>query len=69
MKTDYENFNEVIQHSNVEIDPIRNLLSWDKFKESMVLADLSEELVGLLKTKLFKVIITTTFDNYLEILM
>ena len=28
----YKNFDEVMQHSGTEIDPIRNLLSWDKFK-------------------------------------
>ncbi len=65
----YKNFDEVMQHSGTEIDPIRNLLSWDKFKQSMVVDDVSEELQGLLRTKLFKVVIATTFDSYMEILM
>lgn len=65
----YKNFDEVMQHSGTEIDPIRNLLSWEKFKQSMVMDDVSDELQGLLRTKLFKVVITTTFDSYLEILM
>ena len=69
MNSDYDSFDEVIQHSGKEIDPIRNLLTWDKFRRSMVVDDVSEELQGLLRTKLFKVIITTTFDSYLEILM
>lgn len=69
LKSNYKNFDEVMQHSGKEIDPIRNLLSWDKFKQSMMIDDISEELQGLLRTKLFKVVITTTFDSYLEILM
>lgn len=69
LKSSYKNFDEVMQHSGNEIDPIRNLLSWDKFKQSMVVDDVSEELQGLLRTKLFKTVVTTTFDSYLEILM
>ena len=69
LKSNYRNFDEVMQHSANEIDPIRNLLSWDKFKQSMVVGDVSEELQGLLRTKLFKIVVTTTFDSYLEILM
>lgn len=69
LKSDYKNFDELMQHSGTGIDPIRNLLSWDRFKRSMVVDDISEELQGLLRTKLFKVVITTTFDSYLEILM
>lgn len=68
-KSNYKNFDEVMQHSGTEIDPIRNLLSWDKFRQSMVVDDVSEELQGLLRTRLFKTVITTTFDSYLEILM
>jgi len=69
LKGNYKSFDEVMQHSGIEIDPIRNLLSWDKFKQSMVVDDLSDELQGLLRSKLFKVVITTTFDSYMEILM
>lgn len=69
LKSDYKNFDELMQHSGTEIDPIRNLLSWDKFKRSMVVEDVSDELQELLCTKLFKVVIATTFDSYLEILM
>ena len=67
--SNYMNFDEVMQHSGAEIDPIRNLLMWDKFQQSMVVDDVSEELQGLLRTKLFKIVITTTFDSYVEILM
>ena len=69
LKADFKNFDEVMQNTGNEIDPIRNLLSWTKFKQSMLVDDVSEELQGLLRTKLFKVVITTTFDSYLEILM
>ena len=69
LKANYKNFDEIMQNSGNDIDPIRNLLSWDKFKQSMVVDDVSDELQELLRTKLFKVIITTTFDSYLEILM
>lgn len=69
LRSSYKNFDEVMQHSGNEIDPIRNLLSWDKFKQSMVIDDVSEELQGLLRTKLFKTVVATTFDSYLEILM
>ncbi len=65
----YMNFDEVMLHTGSGIDPIRKLLAWDKFKRSMVVDDVSDELQGLLRTKLFKVVITTTFDSYVEILM
>ncbi len=69
LKSNYENFNELFLHSNEMIDPIRNLLSKEKFKKEMEIGDISEELRNLLRTKLFKVVITTTFDSYLEMLM
>ena len=65
----YKSFDEVMQHSNNNIDPIRNLVTWDKFQRSMIVDDISEELQGLLRTKLFRIVITTTFDTYLEKLM
>lgn len=69
LRSNYKNFDEVMHHSGQEIDPIRNLLYWDKFKKSMVIADVSDELQNLLCTRLFKVVITTSFDSYLELLM
>lgn len=65
----YKSFDEVMQHSNNNIDPIRNFVTWDKFQSSMIVDDISEELQGLLRTKLFRIVITTTFDTYLEKLM
>lgn len=65
----YKSFDELMQHSNNNIDPIRNLVTWDKFQRSMIVDDISEELQGLLRTKLFRIVITTTFDTYLEKLM
>lgn len=65
----YKSFDEVMQHSNNNIDPIRNLVTCDEFQKSMVVDDISEELQELLRTKLFRIVITTTFDSYLENLM
>lgn len=67
LKTNYKDFNEVALHSNNKIDPIRNLLNLKQFKYH--LNDISVELVSLLRLKLFKTVITTTFDFYLENLM
>ena len=69
LKSKYKSFDELMQHSGKEIDPIRNLLYWDKFQQSMVVDDVADELQGLLRTRLFKVVVTTTFDSYLEILL
>ena len=69
MKSHHNNFDEVMRHAGPGIDPIRNLLHWESFSKSMVIDDVSEDLQGLLRTHLFKVVITTTFDSYLEILM
>lgn len=69
LHSNYSNFEDLYIHSNEKIDPIRNLLSKDEFKKSMVIADISKELRDLLETKLFKVVITTTFDSYLELLL
>lgn len=69
LESSYKNFDEVMKHSGNEIDPIRNLLSWEKFKQSMEIGDVSDELQSLLRTKLFKIVITTTFDSYLELLL
>lgn len=67
LKTNYKDFNEVVLHTNNMIDPIRNLLNLRQFKYQ--LDDISVELKSLLRLKLFKVVITTTFDYYLETLM
>lgn len=67
LKASYKDFNEVILHSNHLIDPIRNLLNLRQFKYQ--LEDISEELREMLCLKLFRVVITTTFDYYLETLM
>lgn len=67
--TKYTDFNDIILHSNEEIDPIRILLNSDKFKCAMSINDISTELRNLLSLKLFKVVISTTFDGYLELLM
>lgn len=69
LKRQYGSFDEVLQHTGKEVDPIRNLLMWDVFRKSMEINDVSTELQGLMRTHLFKVVVTTTFDSYLEMLM
>ena len=69
LKSNHLSFDELMNHTGIEIDPIRNLLLSEKFKKSMQIEDISLELNGFLRTKLFKTVITTTFDGYLEILM
>lgn len=64
----YRDFNDLMQHSGDGIDPIRNLLnSAEDF--SYDVNDMSPELRGLLATGLFRLVLTTTFDGYLETLL
>lgn len=68
LKTSYSSFDEVMLHSNTDIDPIRNLLTRKDFSDSLV-NDVSTELKEMLETKLFKVVITTCCDSCIEKLM
>lgn len=64
---DYRNFTDVFRGTLLdEIDPIYNLLT-DGY--DYALSDMSTELKNLLRTKLFKFILTTCIDNYIETLM
>lgn len=63
----YKDFNELALHSGQGFDPIRNLLNNKHF--IFDLQDISPELQKLLATRLFPIILTTTFDGYLEALM
>lgn len=64
---DHENFTEVFRGTPpAEPDPIYKLLT-DDF--SYDLSDISPELTQLLRTKLFKCVLTTCIDSYLETLM
>ncbi|MGM9736029.1 MAG: hypothetical protein ACI3ZL_06415 [Candidatus Cryptobacteroides sp.] len=63
------NFNELIDKAGHNVDPIRNLLTDNAFLSDMSLEDLAPELVDLLQLKLFKIVITTTSDSYLEKLL
>lgn len=64
---DYRNFTDVFRGTPLdEVDPIYNLLTDDY---DYALSDISSELVKLLRTKLFKFVLTTTIDGYVEALM
>lgn len=64
----YSSLDEVMQHSNPDIDPIRSLLTDKNFTNSL-LDDVSVELKTMLETKLFKLVITTCCDSCIEKLM
>ena len=68
-KTKCADFNELIENAGHNVDPIRNLLTDNEFLSAMSLEDLAPELVEMFRLKLFKIVITTTSDSYLEILM
>lgn len=64
---DHRNFTEVFRGTPLdEMDPIYGLLT-DGYE--YVLSDMSPELTKLLRTKLFKFVLTTTIDGYVETLM
>ena len=64
---DYRSFTDIFRGTPLdEIDPIYNLLTDDY---DYALSDISPELTKLLRTKLFRFVLTTTIDGYLEALM
>ena len=67
--TECADFNELIENAGHNVDPIRNLLTDNAFLSEMSLEDLAPELVRMLNLRLFKIVITTTSDSYLEMLM
>ncbi len=64
---EYKDYNEYASRSEHKIDPIRDLLNGDQF--TFDLDDVSSELKEFLFTKCFPIVLTTTFDGYLEALM
>lgn len=64
---DYKDFNELETHSEQGVDIVRNLLNDKDFYYDI--EDISQELRDLLETKVFRFILTTTYDAYLETLM
>lgn len=64
----YIDFNQLMTHSGEGIDPIRNLLNSEE-DFSYEINDITPELKDLLETRLFRIVLTTTFDGYLETLM
>lgn len=68
LNRNYKDLNELALDSGSGVDPVRNLLnSADDF--SYDLADMSPELRDMIGTRLFPIVLTTTFDGYLETLM
>lgn len=66
--TDHKDFTQVIRATPPnETDPIYSLLAEEGFEYS--LSDISPELTQLLRSKLFKFVLTTTIDGYVETLM
>ena len=64
---DHKNFTDVFRGTPLdEVDPIYSLLT-DGY--DYALSDMSPELTKLLRTKLFKFVLTTTIDGYVEALM
>lgn len=62
------NFTDIYDDKkNKEQDPIYSLLTDKEYKFNI--EDMSKELVALLETKLFRFVLTTTIDGYLEALM
>lgn len=64
---DHKNFTDVFRGTPLdEVDPIYSLLTEGY---DYALSDMSPELTKLLRTKLFKFVLTTTIDGYVETLM
>ncbi len=64
---EYKNFTDVFRGTPLdEVDPIYKILT-DGYE--YVLDDISPELTNLLRTKLFRTVLTTTIDDYVETLM
>ena len=64
---DHKSFTDVFRGTPLdEMDPIYSMLT-DGY--DYALSDISPELTNLLRTKLFKIVLTTTIDSYVESLM
>ena len=64
---EHKNFTDVFRGTSLdEVDPIYSLLT-DGY--DYTLSDISPELTKLMRTKLFKIVLTTTIDGYVEALM
>lgn len=64
----YKSLDELINHSGQGVDAIRNLLNSEE-DFSYDTRDMEPSLKALMETRLFPIILTTTFDGYLETLM
>lgn len=68
LKTDYATLNDLERHYGNGDDPVRNLLT-DTEHFEYDLSDIEPSLRNLLGQKLFPIVLTTTFDGYVEALM
>lgn len=68
LNRDFKDFNELADASGTGYDFIRNLLNSEQ-DFSFDLNDISPELRALMETRLFPIVLTTTFDGYIESLM
>lgn len=64
---EFKDFNDLLSHTGRGLDPIRKLLNGNQF--TFDLDDVSSELKAFLSTKCFPIVLTTTFDGYLETLL
>ena len=63
---EFHSFTDIAVHYPPELDPVKTYLK-DGF--DFVLDDIEPRLKELIATKKFRIVITTTIDNYLEVLM
>lgn len=68
LERNYKDFNELVNSLGEGIDAIRNLLNSEE-DWSYDINDIAPELKALMDTRLFKFVLTTAFDGYLETLM
>ena len=68
LNKDYNSLNELACHSGQGIDEVRNLLNSEE-DFSYDTRDMEPSLKALMETRLFPIVLTTTFDGYLETLM
>lgn len=68
-RSDCSSFDDVINKAGANVDPIRALLTNENFLSEMSIEDISPELRSLIETCVFKTVITTTSDSYVEMLL
>ena len=67
LSRNYGDYNDLFSRIGSDIDPIRNLLTSNSFVYDI--EDISPELRAVMQTRLFRFVLTTTIDGYVERLM